>query len=191
MKILIGIVAVIAVLIGIFAIIPAFIDEDVSFTRSIEINKPVALVYGVVKNFEYYQQWNAWSQSDTNAVNELTGTAGEVGSKMSWVGEIVGTGSLTIEELVENKSIQSKLEFVIPWQGVALDLWDFEQLDSTTTKVNWTYSGEMDSYLMRYMNLAIEGMVGPQFELGLSNLKELIENMPVPQAVETEEILEN
>ena len=191
MKILISIVVVVAVLIGIFAVIPAFIDEDVSFSRSIEINKPVDLVYGVTKNLEYYQQWNAWSQSDSNAVNELTGTPGEVGSKMSWAGEIVGTGSLTIEELVENKSIKSKLEFVLPWQGVALDLWDFEQIDSTTTKVNWTYSGKMDSYLMRYMNLAIEGMVGPQFEIGLTNLKELIENMPVQQAVEKEEILEN
>jgi len=186
MKILIGIVIFIAVLVGIFAIIPAFIDEDLSFSRSIEINKPVDVVYGVIKNFEYYKEWSAWSQMDKDAINELTGTPGEVGSKWSWNGDTVMVGSLTIEELVPNKSIKNRLDFITPMVMTAQDLWDFEAIDSTTTSVKWTYSGTMDTYFGRYMNLALESMNGPQLETGLSNLKELIENMPEPQPVETE-----
>ena len=185
MKILIGIVIVIAVLIGVFAIIPAFIDEDVAFSRSIEIDKPVDVVYSVVKDYSYYKQWNAWTMMDKNAVNELTGTAGEVGSKWSWKGDTVGTGSLTIEELIPNKSIKAKLDFVAPFTAVAQDLWDFEMVDSTTTIVKWSYAGSSGSYFMRYMNLATESMVAPQLEKGLSNLKDLIENLPEPQAIET------
>lgn len=185
MKILIGIVIVIAVLIGVFAIIPAFIDEDVAFSRSIEIDKPVDVVYGVVKDYSYYKQWNAWTMMDKNAVNELTGTVGEIGSKWSWKGDTVGTGSLTIEELIPNKSIKAKLDFVAPFTAVAQDLWDFEMVDSTTTIVKWSYAGSSGSYFMRYMNLATESMVAPQLEKGLSNLKDLIENLPEPQAIET------
>jgi hypothetical protein len=186
MKILIGIVVVIAVLIGIFAIIPAFIDEEVTFSRTMEINKSVDVVYGVVKNYEYYKEWSAWSQMDKDAINELTGTPGEVGSKWSWKSDTIGIGSLTIEELVTNKSIKAKLEFVAPMKSIAQDLWDFEALDSTKTKVVWTYAGTSDSYFARYMNLALESMVGPQLETGLANLKGLVENMPEAQAVETE-----
>ena len=185
MKILIGIVIVIAVLIGVFAIIPVFIDEDVAFSRSIEIDKPVDVVYGVVKDYSYYKQWNAWTMMDKNAVNELTGTVGEIGSKWSWKGDTVGTGSLTIEELIPNKSIKAKLDFVAPFTAVAQDLWDFEMVDSTTTIVKWSYAGSSGSYFMRYMNLATESMVAPQLEKGLSNLKDLIENLPEPQAIET------
>ncbi len=187
MKILIGIGIFIAVLIGIFAIIPAFIDEDVSFSRTTEIDMPVGVVYSVVKNYEYYKEWSAWSRMDLDAKNELTGTPGEVGSKWSWDGDTVGIGSLTIEELIPNKSIKSKLEFISPWTATALDLWDFEIVDSTTTSVKWTYSGNAPTYFMRYMNLATESMVGPQLEIGLSNLKELIENLP-EQVEETEAV---
>ncbi len=129
---------------------------------------------------------------DKDAVNELTGTPGEVGAKWSWQGDTVGTGALTIEELVPNKSIKAKLEFFVPFEATAQDLWDFEMLDSTSTKVTWTYAGKSDSYFMRYMNLMTESMVAPQLETGLSNLKNLIENMPEPELMETaEEEVEN
>jgi uncharacterized protein YndB with AHSA1/START domain len=192
MKILIGIVSFIAVVVGLLVLAPAFIDEDVSFSRSIEINKPVEMVYGVVKDYSYYKQWNAWSMMDKDAVNELTGTPGEVGAKWSWQGDTVGTGALTIEELVPNKSIKAKLEFFVPFEATAQDLWDFEMIDSTSTKVTWTYAGKSDSYFMRYMNLMTESMVAPQLETGLSNLKNLIEIMPEPEVMETvEEEVEN
>lgn len=178
MKILIGILIFLAVVVGVIAIIPAFIDPAASLTRSIEINKPANVVYSFAKNYEYYKEWNAWSLSDKDAFGELSGTPGEVGSKWTWDGDTVGKGSLTIEELVPNKSIKSRLDFYAPFTGVAQDLWNFEMIDSTTTKVDWTYYGEADSYFMRYMNLGMEAMLGPSFESGLANMKAMVESMP-------------
>jgi hypothetical protein len=173
---------VIAVIVGIVLIIPAFIDEEVTITRSIEINKPVDQVYDVVKDFNYYKEWNSWSQIDKDASGEISGPVGQVGAKWSWSGDTIGVGSLTIEKLEPNLSITSKLEFVSPMEGSAQDLWDFEMLDSSSTKVNWTYSGTTDSYFMRYMNPMIEGMLGPQMDTGLANLKELVESMEPVEA---------
>jgi len=173
---------VVAAIVAIILIIPVFISEDVSFTKSIEINKPVDQVYNVVKDFNYYKKWNVWSQMDKDATGELSGPVGEVGSKWSWKGDTVGTGSLTIEKLVPDQSITSRLEFVAPMQAVAQDLWKFEKVDSSTTKISWSYEGSVDSYFGRYGNLFLEGVIGPDFEKGLSNLKDLVESMQPVQA---------
>ena len=50
MKILIGILIFLAVVVGIFVIVPAFIDPEVSLSKTIEINKPVTQVYSYAKN---------------------------------------------------------------------------------------------------------------------------------------------
>lgn len=187
MKILIGVLIFLAVVVGIFVIVPVFIEPHVELSRTIEINKPVAEVYNITKNYDYYLQWNPWSQMDKTATHELSGTMGEVGSTWSWKGDTVGTGSLTIEELVENKSIKSKLDFIAPFESTAQDLWDFEVIDENTTKVTWSYSGTTDSYFMRYMNLMMESMLGPQLTTGLENLKKLIESMPETKQAEMQE----
>ena len=180
----------IAIIIGFIVIIPAFVSPEVSFTKTIVINKPVDQVYNVVKDFNYYKQWNVWSLMDKKASGELSGPVGEVGSKWSWSGDTVGVGSLTILELVPDKSITSKLEFVAPMEAEAQDLWDFEKIDSTSTKVSWTYAGSTDSYFGRYGNLFLEGVIGPDFENGLVNLKNLIENMQPDTTMMMKEVSE-
>lgn len=182
---------VVAVIVAFIVIVPEFIDADVTITRTIEINKPVDQVYSVVKDFNYYKQWNAWSQMDKTAKSEISGPVGEVGAIWSWNGDTVGIGTLTIEKLVPNQSITSRLEFVTPMAGEAQDLWNFEMVDSTVTKITWTYVGMTESYFMRYMNPMMEGMLGPQLEIGLANLKILIEDLPESEPeMATEEMVE-
>ena len=181
---------VIAIMVGIILIVPAFIDEDVTISRTVEINKPAEQVYNVIKDFNYYKQWNAWSQMDKDASGEITGSVGQVGAKWSWDGDTVGKGSLTIQELVPNQSITSRLEFVSPMTGEAQDLWNFERIDSSITMITWTYAGSASSYFMRYMNPMMEGMLGPQLEIGLSNLKNLIEALEPDTSMATEEMTE-
>ena len=176
---------VVAAIVAVILIIPAFVDKEVKFTKTIEISKPVDQVYNVVKDFNFYKKWNVWSQMDKDAVGELSGPVGEVGSKWSWNGDTVGVGSLTIEELVPDQSIISKLEFKAPMQAVAQDLWKFDMIDSSTTKVSWSYAGTVDSYFARYGNLFLENVIGPDYEKGLSNLKELVESLKPVQVDST------
>lgn len=180
MKILIGILIFLAVVVGIIAIIPAFIDPEVTVTRSIEIDKPVDVVYNVTKNYNNYLEWNPWSQLDPKAKHSFSGTPGEIGSSWTWDGnpDSIGTGTLTLEETVPNTSIKGKLEFKVPFESTAEDLWYFKPLDSTKTSVTWSFKGSTDSYFMRYMNLATESMLGPQLDQGLKNLKEYVESIP-------------
>ncbi|KAA3609734.1 MAG: hypothetical protein D8M58_09190 [Calditrichaeota bacterium] len=188
MKILIIIVAVIAILIGIVAIIPAFLDEEAKLQRSAEINKSAADIYNVVSDYNRMTAWNPWMEIDPDVVTKITGNAGEVGSTYEWESqnEQLGSGMMTIEEVVPNKSMKEKLEFKAPFQMVASSGWILEEIDSTTTKVTWHYGGSY-SYFMRYWTLGLESMLGPQYERGLTNLKNLVENMPASKEEMAEE----
>jgi len=184
MKILKGILIAVAVLVLIIVIIPAFVDSEYRVERSITVNAPVEKTFMIAKNYEYYVEWNPWSQMEPSAYDEMSGTPGEVGSKWSWEGDTVGVGSLTLVSFEPYSRIESRLEFVSPYQSVARDLWTFEEVDSTTTEVTWAIEGESPSYMMRYMNLGMEGMLGPQFEQGLQNFKQLVESLPDEQQME-------
>ena len=168
---------------AIILLVPLFISEDNAVVRSIEVQAPVETVYRVVKDFNYYKQWNAWSKMDKDASGEISGPVGEVGATWSWDGDTVGQGTLTIEALERNKSITSQLIFISPMEGKAKDLWHFEMLDSSSTKITWTYAGKATGYFERYMNLAMDGFLGPMLESGLSNLKKLLENLPEPKMI--------
>jgi len=186
MKILINLIIFVVIVAGIVAVIPAFIDPVATVSREIDVNKPVEVVFDVVKNYDLYRKWNSWSRMDKNARNEISGTPGEVGSRWSWHGDTVGRGSLTLESLVPNKSITGHLEFYTPFKMVAQDLWQFEAKDSNTTHIKWSYKTHVSSYLMRYMNLGIDGMLGPELAKSLQNLKQFLEKMPASQRLEKE-----
>ena len=190
MKILLWIVIIIALIVGIIVIVPAFINPEVKISKTITVDKPVNVVFNTAKNFEHYREWNVWSKMDPDATGNIEGTPGEIGSKWNWQGEIIGTGSLTIKDFEENKSITNTLEFIAPMPAVADDLWSFEMIDSSTTKIDWTVSFNMEGYFERYGALFIEGELGPQLEQGLQNFKEYVEGMPDKKQMEEMETME-
>ncbi len=177
MKTLIGLVVFIAVLLGIAALVPAFIDPEVNVSRSIEINQTPEVVFNIAKNYDLYGEWNPWSEMDKDAENTVEGEPGTVGSRWTWNGDTVGTGSLTLVEIRPNTFIKGHLEFYKPWSAQADDIWHLDSLGENRTRVTWTYHSLMDGYFMRYMNLSMDGMLGPQLEHGLHNLKLFIEDL--------------
>ncbi|MCB0834117.1 MAG: SRPBCC family protein [Bacteroidetes bacterium] len=173
-------------LLALFLIIPVFLPSRVTFSRTTEIHKTPQEVFNLVADFNYYMQWNPWSQLEPTAKTTISGTPKEPGHNWSWVGQEIGTGSLTIEKVDPGKSIESRLEFKDPMEAVAKDLWSFEPT-SAGTKVTWTYAGDMSYPIGRYFGLAMEGQLGPDFEKGLANIKTLAESMPtMPDSAKAE-----
>ncbi len=179
MKALKIVLLAVGALAALFLVIAAFLPSNYAVERSIEISKAPEVVFGQVVDFNNYLKWNPWSKMEPNAKNTISGAQGEVGASWHWEGDTVGTGSLTIAKIEPNKMIQSKLAFLAPYQSEASDSWTFE---STTagTKVIWHNTGELPYPVMRYMGLMMEGMLGPQFEQGLRDLKAQCEALPEP-----------
>ncbi|MFQ5629996.1 MAG: SRPBCC family protein [bacterium] len=177
MKIIKGILITIGAIVVLFFVVALFLPASSTLERTIEINKPPEVVFGQVVDFNNYLKWNPWSEREPTAKNTITGEAGTVGSSWAWEGEEIGAGSLTIEKIEPNQSIHSAFVSKKPFEGTASVDWTFQATDSGT-KVTWQFTGKNPYPTMRYMGLMVDGMLGPQLEKGLANLKIRCEALP-------------
>lgn len=166
---------IIVALIALFFIIGVFLPKTYSVSRSIEINKPDSIVYNKTLNFNDFKIWNPWLEMEPGATQTVTGDGVSVGSKYSWVGKEIGTGSMTIEKLMVNQQIDERLEFIEPFQSVAKTSFYFQSLPNGNTKVTWDFRGDNTSIPSRWMSLMYDSMIGKDYEKGLQNLKTFIE----------------
>lgn len=142
--------------------------------RSIEIARPAEVIFPQISDFNRMKEWSIWAKNDPNQKYVVTGNPGAVGHKQEWDGKINGKGTQEITAIETNKYITTKLTFLEPnkMESVAKQV-----LEPTAngTKVIWSNEGNLDYPMGRLFGPFIDGMVGPDFEKGLSNLKQLVE----------------
>ncbi len=161
-------------LIVLLLIIAALMPRTYSIEKTIVISKPVTVVMDHVGNLSFYSKWNPWQQSDPTTQTTVTGTPKTPGHKYAWDGKRVGVGSLTLKD-IDNKHIHFDLEFIKPWKSLAKDNWHFESWGNNETKVTWQNSGVFPWPVASLLGPMINKNLNHQFEQGLSNLKEMVE----------------
>lgn len=172
-KVLIGLAAVFLIFIGAVLMQPAQYRVE----RSITIAAPPAAVYPWVADFKKFDQWSPWEKLDPAMKKTFSGPDTGVGSRYEWSGnDDVGTGSMTVTAAKEGESLTMDLEFVEPWQSKAETGFALAA-DGEGTKVTWTMSGDND-FMGKAMGLFMdmEGMIGKDYDEGLSNLKKKVES---------------
>ncbi|MFC3195322.1 SRPBCC family protein [Marinicella sediminis] len=157
-----------------------FLEDKVQVTRSITIDRPAKMVFKSANSMHTFNEWSPWAKLDPNANYQFTGPTHGVGSKMAWSGnEEVGSGNQTIIESVAHEKIKTELYFDgqgddPSWATIAIkDLGE-------TSEVSWTFDVDFNGNVLgRYFGIMMERMLGPQYEMGLTNLKNLVEAKPV------------
>lgn len=172
MKLLKVILYAVIGIVTLFLIVALLLPSQVRVERAIVIEQPVEVVYSLVSDFGNYKKWNPWSKKDPAAKGKLSGNPGEAGQRWSWEGELVGKGYMSLEEAIPNKMIKSKLKFLQPFEAESWDIWSFEPT-SGGTKVTWANEADLDYPVGRYFGLFYDGIIGPDFEKGLENLRSL------------------
>lgn len=168
--------AVIAVvLVVLFFGVAALLPGSYTVERSIEIDSPPAVVFSRVTDYNTWLEWSPWPKMDPAAEHRVTGTPGTVGMKWAWSGEQLGVGELRIEALESDRLLHSKLEFKAPMESLADDYVELTPTEDGGTRVTWRNTGDLPYPLGRYFGLSVEGMLGPQYEEGLQNLKQMCE----------------
>jgi uncharacterized membrane protein len=145
-----------------------FISPEYKLARSVEINVPAHIVYEQVTDLHQWENWAVWWKNDTSMITNYSGAERGLGAKMIWTSDVVRDGDLEIIEC-SSQAIKTKLA----WGNGS---WHFEETENGTN-VTWSMNGKMP-FLMRFMTMFIEDMVGPDFEKGLTGLKELCESIP-------------
>lgn len=171
-KILIGL----AVLILGLVVVVAFQPADFRVTRSAEIDAPPAVVFGQVNDFHKWEAWSPWAKMDPAAKNTFAGPPAGEGASFSWAGNHeVGEGMMTITESRPPELVKLRLEFKKPFEGTS-DTEFLFQPEGEGTRVTWTMSGT-NNFLGKAIGLLMncDKMIGPQFEQGLANMKQIAE----------------
>lgn len=172
------IVIALAILIVIPLLIAVFTKKDIFIERSITINQPREIVFEYVKYFENMKNYGVWYTIDPNMTNEYFGEDGTVGFINSWssTNKMVGNGEQEITGIVAGERIESELR-MLDYGTKSEIVMLLSDIDSTSTKVVWQIKSQLPyptNIMLLFTNF--ENAMGEDFEIGLNNLKEILEN---------------
>ena len=172
-KILGGLAALIIIIIALGFVLP----DKVHVERDVVINAPQEEVFALAADLEQQQKWSAWSEKDPDMKATITGEG--LGQKSVWESEKSGSGSQEITAYDPPSRVASHLDFGD--MGKADAEMTFEPAGEGT-RVVWTFDTSMREGapvymkpMLTYMGFFMDGMLGPDYERGLANLKRMAE----------------
>jgi len=171
--ILIGVVAIIAILLIVVAMQPA----DFRIARSAAISAPANVVFSHVNDFKKMDVWSPWLKFDPNVKVIHQGPPSGVGAIETWDGNNkVGSGKMTITDIRPNELVRLKLEFFKPFAATNTAEFTFESIMAATT-VTWAMMGRRN-FITKAMGLFMnfDKMIGDNFRKGLEELKTIAES---------------
>ena len=154
-----------------------FLPATTHVERSASIEAPPAVVFATLDSFEHFNEWSPWFEMDPDATYTYAGPAAGVGARMAWVGNpSVGSGSQEILESVPHTRVVNALDFGGSKAKATYAL----APEGTGTQLTWSLDSEHGyNPVNRWFGaLALDKMIGRDYEKGLAKLKALLESQP-------------
>lgn len=152
-------------------------SDTYTVERSTRIQASPSEIYPHVVDLHKMEKWSPWERMDPEMTKTYTGADVGVGSRYEWSGNRkVGQGSMEITAVDEDSRVDIDLTFVKPFKAEN-KVWMTLEPAENGTDVTWAMSGEK-TFMTKVMGIfkSMDSMVGPDFEAGLSNLKEIVES---------------
>ena len=176
MKALKIILVIVGILVAAMLIVPLFVPATVEVSAETEIELKPARIYPAIASFDNREEWDPWVTLDSTAEVTIQTRPGYVGSTYMWEGDMLGTGRMEVQSVVENEYIESSLWFG-DVETPAVVEWTFEPVDDGT-RVVWSYAQEASYPFGRLRMLIGKAFLKKSFETGLENLKTYLEENP-------------
>jgi hypothetical protein len=165
-----------ALLVAAFAVVVWFQPDDYRLTRTTVIAAPAAAVFAQVNDLQKWEGWSPWAKLDPNAKVTFSGPSSGEGASFKWDGnDKVGAGTMTITASKPITRIATRTDFIKPFAGTSNSDFVFSE-NGGQTNVIWTMTGT-HNFIGKAMCLvmSMETMLGPDFERGLAQLKQVAE----------------
>lgn len=155
-----------------------FAPSDFNVVRSIEIDAPKAYVFPAVNKLTNWKHWMIWAERDPDMKITYSGPETGQGSKTVWASETQGDGEMECLSTELNKSVTYRLYF--PEFDMASEvIMSVEEVTPEKTRVSWRNKGDVGANpINKLFAMNMDGMVGPDFEAGLSKMKNWVESKP-------------
>lgn len=155
-----------------------FLPESAHMERRVVVRATPQEVYQELISFRNFNTWWPWAQRDPNAKFIYEGPSFGEGARFLWQSDNpdVGSGLMEIIEVEPNKRVVCKMRFDgYPSTPIASFL-----LAPTAegTEVIWTYDEAGVKGLSKIFMLGIDGFLGADYEIGLQQFKERVEQAP-------------
>ncbi len=153
-----------------------FINKNYVVERQVEINIPNDSVFNYIKFLKNQQNYSKWAKLDPSMNKTFTGVDGTVGFVSAWDSKVkaAGQGEQKIVKLIEGQRVDYKLSFEKPQKDTATAYMATTLISNNKTMVKWGIAGRL-KYPFNIMSLFMDKMIGPDLEVGLVNLKTLLE----------------
>ena len=171
LRVVLGLVVLLAlVAIGVGFALPSAYKVE----RSLVIDAPPERIYPLVASPRRWPQWSIWTRRDPAMAIEYFGPESGQGAGWRWNSKTEGRGEMTFLTADPARGLSYKLYFP---DYNSTSTGDFLlAAEGNGTRVTWTNHGDVGhNPLMHYMAVAMDRLVGPDFEAGLMNLKVLAE----------------
>ncbi|NUM55837.1 MAG: SRPBCC family protein [Candidatus Hydrogenedentes bacterium] len=176
MRIVLVLVAVIAVVVVGFLIFVSTRPSEFRVVRSATMSASPSVVFPLVNDLRKWKDWSPWEKLDPNMKTTFEGPESGKGAMYSWVGNSnVGEGKMTITDSAANERVVLELEFFKPMAGVSTAQFDFKP-EGDGTNVTWSMNGTNNFVAKIFcVFMDMDTMIGGNFEQGLSQLKAIVE----------------
>ncbi|HWB62899.1 MAG TPA: SRPBCC family protein, partial [Chitinophagales bacterium] len=144
--------AVIAVIAG---IVIYFLPKEYKTAESVEINKPVNVVYAEISDFSQWNKWSPWYELEPSEKVTVSGAPGQAGHKMCWEGNKTGTGCMELNGAETDKTVDMSLHFIKPFEATAQSHFVLEGAGGKT-KITWVTTGGLPFPIGRLMGSSID-----------------------------------
>jgi K+-transporting ATPase KdpF subunit len=144
--------------------------------RSLAVKAPADAIYPLIADFRRWTAWSLYETRDSAMKRSFGGTAQGKGATYAWDGNNnVGAGRMEILEANSPSKLRIKLDFERPFEGHNTAEFTFVP-QGDATLVTWAMSGPAP-FICKLMQVFInmDGMIGKDFEAGLTSLKKLTE----------------
>jgi effector-binding domain-containing protein len=173
-------------LIALLVVVAFFLPRTTKLARTISIAAPPAAVFDRVNTFQGFNEFSPWFELDPKALYQWSGPERGVGARMTWESSNsqVGKGSQEIIASEPYRHVVTRLDFGSGGQNDAS--WTIEPIASgagaaatpvvALSKVTWDLTSDAGfNPVNRWFGLLLERFVGPDYERGLSKLKQVVE----------------
>ena len=163
------------VLVAALAVVGCLLPAPYHVERSLTVNVPPEKRFTIAANFQTWENWTAWNLPlDPSRQRTFAGPVSGVGSVMSWDGKKTGQGEMTLTQYVPPKEFTYDRAFD-HGKFESIGRLSFEPAGDGTT-VTWIDTGDIGGNpFYRWMGLAMDKLIGPDFEQGLAGSKMLPE----------------
>jgi hypothetical protein len=178
MKILVGIILVLAGIIVLLLIIGLFLRKDYSVGKEVVINKSKTTVFDYLKLLKNQNKFSVWGSMDPNMKTDFRGTDGTEGFVSAWDSDVknVGKGEQEILKIIDGERIDYEIRFLKPFKSTSWAYITTRAVAENQTRVHWEFNGKMKyptNLMLLIMNM--EKMIGGDLDKGLQNLKSILE----------------